>query len=199
MLLTLSVKEILHLFVAQRFNRIEFGRFSRRINSEEQANPYGEAEGQNNREYRDYRIKAAEVGNIFTLKYKYSEPLGLEYTDQEGERKTVFMGCYGIGVSRVMGVIAEKFADDKGLVWPKEVAPYQLYLVPIGDKAGEIAAKTEQYKKEIMTPKIAAERGYITEVINPEDTRSRIVSSFDFLETKIFTNKPLKKHGNIPL
>ena len=65
--------------------------------------------------------------------------------------------------------------------------------------AGEIAAKTEQYKKEIMTPKIAAERGYITEVINPEDTRSRIVSSFDFLETKIFTNKPLKKHGNIPL
>ena len=65
--------------------------------------------------------------------------------------------------------------------------------------AGEIAAKTEQYKKEIMTPKIAAERGYITEVIAPEDTRSRIVSSFDFLETKIFTNKPLKKHGNIPL
>ncbi len=95
--------------------------------------------------------KAAEVGNIFTLKYKYSEPLGLEYTDQEGERKTVFMGCYGIGVSRVMGVIAEKFADDKGLVWPKEVAPYQLYLVPIGDKAGEIAANLEKsYTEDIL-------------------------------------------------
>lgn len=65
--------------------------------------------------------------------------------------------------------------------------------------AGEISVKTEQYKKEIMTPKIAAERGYITEVISPEETRKRIVSSFDFLETKIFTNKPLKKHGNIPL
>ncbi|MCH5292733.1 MAG: acyl-CoA carboxylase subunit beta [Treponema sp.] len=65
--------------------------------------------------------------------------------------------------------------------------------------AGEISVKTEQYKKEIMTPKIAAERGYITEVIAPEETRKRIVSSFDFLETKIFTNKPLKKHGNIPL
>lgn len=95
--------------------------------------------------------KAAEVGNIFTLKYKYSEPLGLEYTDQEGERKTVFMGCYGIGVSRVMGVIAEKFADDKGLVWPKEVAPYQLYLVPIGDKAGEISANLEKsYTEDIL-------------------------------------------------
>ena len=50
-----------------------------------------------------------------------------------------------------------------------------------------------------MTPYIAAERGYITEIIQPEDTRKRIVASFDFLETKIFTNKPLKKHGNIPL
>ena len=50
-----------------------------------------------------------------------------------------------------------------------------------------------------MTPYIAAERGYITEIIQPEDTRKRIVASFDILETKIFTNKPIKKHGNIPL
>ena len=78
--------------------------------------------------------KAAEVGNIFKLKFKYSEPLGLKFTDESNETKVVYMGCYGIGVSRVMGVIAEKFADEKGLVWPKTVAPFRYYLVGIGEK-----------------------------------------------------------------
>ncbi len=79
--------------------------------------------------------RAAEVGNIFTLKTKYSEPLDLKFTDKTGARQTVLMGCYGIGVSRVMGVIAEKLANEKGLVWPTEVAPYRYYLIGIG-KAG---------------------------------------------------------------
>ena len=83
--------------------------------------------------------KAAEVGNIFTLGYKYSEPLELEFTDEDGKRQKVFMGSYGIGPSRVMGVIAEKLSDDKGLVWPEEIAPYQYYVVAIGDKAMGIA------------------------------------------------------------
>ena len=78
--------------------------------------------------------KAAEVGNIFTLKTKYSEPLGLEFTDQNGERKTVIMGCYGIGISRVMGVIAEKYADEHGLIWPEQIAPYKYYMIGIGDE-----------------------------------------------------------------
>lgn len=85
--------------------------------------------------------KAAEVGNIFTLKTKYSEPLGLVFNDQDGKRQTVLMGCYGIGVSRVMGVIAEKFADEKGLVWPESIAPYRYYLIGIG-KEGMKAAET---------------------------------------------------------
>ena len=84
---------------------------------------------------------AAEVGNIFTLKYKYSEPLGLEYNNQAGERKTVFMGSYGIGVSRVMGVIVEKYGDEKGLVWPENIAPYKYYLIGIGEKGEQLAAK----------------------------------------------------------
>ena len=83
---------------------------------------------------------AAEVGNIFTLRYKFSEPIDLTYNNQEGERKTVFMGCYGIGVSRVMGVIVEKYADEKGLVWPEAVAPYKYYVIGIGEK-GEALAK----------------------------------------------------------
>ena len=94
--------------------------------------------------------RAAEVGNIFTLRYKYSEPLDLEFTDKDGERKTVFMGCYGIGVSRVMGVIAEKYADDKGLVWPENIAPYKTYLIAIGDKATELAQKYEAENPETI-------------------------------------------------
>lgn len=82
---------------------------------------------------------AAEVGNIFKLKFKYSEPLGLKFVDESNSMREVYMGCYGIGVSRVMGVIAEKFADDKGLVWPKEVAPYQYYLVAIGTEGARVA------------------------------------------------------------
>lgn len=90
---------------------------------------------------------AAEVGNIFKLKFKYSEPLGLQFSDAENKLQTVYMGCYGIGVSRVMGVIAEKFADDKGLVWPEAVAPFKYYLVGIGaegsKKAEELYAGNE--------------------------------------------------------
>lgn len=86
--------------------------------------------------------KACEVGNIFKLMFKYSEPLGLNYIDKENEKKTVYMGCYGLGVTRVMGVIVEKTADEKGLVWPESLAPYKYHLVAIGDngleKANEI-------------------------------------------------------------
>ena len=82
---------------------------------------------------------AAEVGNIFTLRYKFSEPINLKFDDQDGIKKTVFMGSYGIGVSRVMGVIAEKFADDKGLVWPENIAPFKYYLIGIGDQGEDFA------------------------------------------------------------
>ncbi|MBQ6487013.1 prolyl-tRNA synthetase [Candidatus Saccharibacteria bacterium] len=76
---------------------------------------------------------AAEVGNIFKLKFKYSEPLGLKYSDEQNTQQVVYMGCYGIGVSRVMGVIVEKYADDKGLVWPESVAPFKYHLIGIGE------------------------------------------------------------------
>lgn len=66
-------------------------------------------------------------------------------------------------------------------------------------KAAFVAEKSEEYKKTIMTPLIAQQRGYISEVINPEETRERVVRSFAFLETKTAMDKPLKKHGNIPL
>lgn len=77
--------------------------------------------------------KAVEVGNIFTLGTKFSEALDLKYTDEKGDEQLVFMGSYGIGPSRLMGLIAELFADEKGLVWPENIAPAKIYLVSIGD------------------------------------------------------------------
>ena len=78
---------------------------------------------------------AVEVGNIFTLGTKFSDALDLKYTDDNGASESVFMGSYGIGPSRLMGVIAEIFADDKGLVWPENIAPAKVYLVRIGGSA----------------------------------------------------------------
>ena len=79
--------------------------------------------------------KAVEVGNIFTLGTRFSDPLELNFTDEDGVSKPVVMGSYGIGPSRLMGLIAEHFADDKGLVWPENVAPAKVYLVSIGEGA----------------------------------------------------------------
>lgn len=79
--------------------------------------------------------KAVEVGNIFTLGEKFSDALDLRYTDEHGQQQTVFMGSYGIGPSRLMGLIAEHFADEKGLVWPENIAPFKVYLVRIGGEA----------------------------------------------------------------
>lgn len=78
-------------------------------------------------------VKAVEVGNIFTLGTRFSDPLELNFTDEDGSVKPVIMGSYGIGPSRLMGLIAEHFSDDKGLVWPANVAPYKVYLVSIGE------------------------------------------------------------------
>lgn len=86
---------------------------------------------------------AVEVGNIFTLGTRFSDPLELIYTDENGEAKPVIMGSYGIGPSRLMGLIAEHFADDKGLVWPRNIAPFTVYLVQIGDSE-QITTRSQQ-------------------------------------------------------
>ena len=91
--------------------------------------------------------KAVEVGNIFTLGYQFFEALGLKFIDRDGVEKPVFMGSYGIGPSRVMGMIAEHFSDDKGLVWPENIAPAKVYLVQIGDQSKQLA---EEIYKELQ-------------------------------------------------
>jgi prolyl-tRNA synthetase len=76
--------------------------------------------------------RASEVGNVFDLGQKYPKAFGYTYKDREGKEQTPIMGCYGFGTTRLMGVIVEKMADDKGLVWPVSVAPFALHLVSVG-------------------------------------------------------------------
>jgi prolyl-tRNA synthetase len=84
------------------------------------------------------KLKAAEVGNIFSFGTHKSEQLGLYFSEEDGSQKPVVLGSYGIGVTRLMGVITEHFADEHGLVWPEAIAPYAVYLASIG---GEGAVK----------------------------------------------------------
>lgn len=74
-------------------------------------------------------LKTAEVGNIFNLGTRYSDALELFYTDENDERKPVIMGSYGIGLGRLMGVIAENFANNDSLTWPKNIAPYNAHVL----------------------------------------------------------------------
>ena len=91
--------------------------------------------------------KSVEVGNTFHLESKYTNALELYYNDEQGEKQSIIMGCYGIGVSRLMGVIAELFADERGLVWPESIAPFAVHLVSLGQNEeaeklyGELTAK----------------------------------------------------------
>lgn len=78
--------------------------------------------------------KAVEVGNIFKLGTKYSLPFNLKFKDQDGKEKPVIMGCYGIGLGRLMAAIVEVNNDEKGIIWPKEVSPFDIHLISLGDK-----------------------------------------------------------------
>ncbi|QQR93380.1 prolyl-tRNA synthetase [bacterium] len=84
------------------------------------------------------KVKASEVGNIFPNETKYSKLLNLSYTNSDGVKKYVHMGSYGIGVSRLMGVIAEKFHDPKGLTWPENVAPFKYHICTLAKSESEL-------------------------------------------------------------
>ncbi|MEI6346039.1 MAG: aminoacyl--tRNA ligase-related protein [bacterium] len=83
--------------------------------------------------------KAVEVGNIFSLGTKFSEPLELKFVDEKGVKQNVIMGCYGIGLGRLMGAVVEVLSDADGIVWPDAVAPFRVHLIAIADKAGKVA------------------------------------------------------------
>lgn len=93
--------------------------------------------------------KAIEAGNIFNLGTRFSQSLGLSYTDETGAKKPVVMGSYGIGPTRLMGIIVETCADDKGLVWPSEIAPFAVHLVSLGKEGDEVSNTADALYAEL--------------------------------------------------
>ncbi|MCF7843649.1 prolyl-tRNA synthetase [Candidatus Gracilibacteria bacterium] len=84
------------------------------------------------------QVRACEIGNIFPLNTKFSKAFDYTYVDETGTKQDVYMGCYGIGPTRLMGVVVEKFADEKGLIWPESIAPFSVHLIVLSrDKDGE--------------------------------------------------------------
>ncbi len=94
--------------------------------------------------------KAIEVGNIFKLGTKYADALGLKYKNEKGEEARVHMGCYGIGVGRLLGTIVEVLCDEKGIVWPESVAPYDVHLVELSQGDEAIKAKADALYHELQ-------------------------------------------------
>ena len=87
--------------------------------------------------------RGIEAGHIFLLGTKYTSAMGASYLDEKGEQKTIIMGCYGIGVSRLVATVIEQHNDDNGIVWPMSIAPYQVHIVQVGEDAEVIAAVNE--------------------------------------------------------
>ena len=94
-----------------------------------------------------YEKKGIEVGHIFKLGYKYTKAMNLTVLDEKGVAVTPIMGCYGIGVNRTMAAVVEQCSDERGIIWPKEVTPFQVHLIGISKTDEETMAIDEIYEK----------------------------------------------------
>jgi prolyl-tRNA synthetase len=104
---------------------------------------------------------AIEVGNIFKLGTTYSEPLGANYLDEDGTERPIVMGSYGIGPARIVAAAIEQGADDRGIVWPRPLAPWQVHVVALGkggDEAGEAAARIYEQLGELGVEAVLDDR-----------------------------------------
>lgn len=105
--------------------------------------------------------KGIEVGNIFKIGSKYSLPFNLKFRDKDGSEKSVLMGCYGIGLGRLMGAIVEVNHDERGIIWPKAVAPFDVHLISVGESI-KVKRATEKIYKDLSrhsrTPSLAGQK-----------------------------------------
>jgi prolyl-tRNA synthetase len=91
--------------------------------------------------------RGIEVGHLFNLGTKYSEAMNAKFLDEKGEEKLIIMGCFGIGVSRVMAAVIEQHHDSKGIIWPPSIAPFEVIVLPVNVKdEGQFGAAVEIYK-----------------------------------------------------
>jgi len=101
------------------------------------------------------KVKTAEVGNIFNFGRQKAEDLGLSYTNEEEQNIPVWMGSYGIGITRLMGVVVEKFSDEKGIVWPESIAPFIIHLVGLNSEDSEVRDYAETLYSELKEEKVS--------------------------------------------
>lgn len=94
-------------------------------------------------------VKSVEVGNIFNFGTEKCEQMQIFFTDQDGQQQPAYLGSYGIGITRMMGILVEKFADDRGIVWPEAVAPAKVYLVRIGGE--EATQEADRLYEELQS------------------------------------------------
>ncbi|TXH62279.1 MAG: hypothetical protein E6Q84_01570 [Thiothrix sp.] len=94
--------------------------------------------------------KAAELGNVFDLGTKYTKAFDISISNAQGEKIYPIMGCYGIGVSRTMGVLVETFHDERGIMWPEEVAPFKVHLISLAGKNGEVAKRADDIYAQLV-------------------------------------------------
>ena len=93
------------------------------------------------------KARASEVGNVFDLGQKYGKNFDLGFIGKDGKKQFPVMGCYGLGISRVMGVIVETFNDERGIIWPEEVAPFKIHLLGLDLDDQKIKAEAEKVYK----------------------------------------------------
>ncbi len=95
--------------------------------------------------------RAIEVAGVFKLGTRYSEPLGATYLDERGEEHPIVMGCYGIGPARIVAAAIEQGADEKGIVWPRSIAPWDVHLVGLGKPGDEVTAAADELYAELTS------------------------------------------------
>lgn len=92
---------------------------------------------------------ASEVGNVFDLGQKYSKAFDMAFTDSEGKKVYPIMGCYGIGISRTMGVIVEKFNDERGILWPASIAPFTVHLTSLNTNETAVIKRADEVYEQL--------------------------------------------------
>lgn len=112
--------------------------------------------------------RAIESGHIFYLGDKYSKAMNARFIDKDGESKLIIMGCYGIGVGRLLSTIVEANHDDRGIIWPSEVAPFSIHLIPIESTAKVKKAAEKIYKELSQDSRAAFEKKQDGREINSE-------------------------------
>lgn len=95
------------------------------------------------------QVHGIEVGHVFKLGTKYSESLGAEYLDENEKRHPIIMGCYGIGVNRIIASLAETSHDDNGLIWPVSIAPYEALIIPLNTSDEEVMKEADRFYGEL--------------------------------------------------